>query len=155
MSWSTFWLLCMCACYYCPISIVCEQQKGNNTLSSILCDSVIIFISIQLLCISTLFYEIIRYQLSSLFIVTLILGINGLLIYNETFIEHYIFSGIALISIYIFTIIHATEHRMCQLLLLPQTFLLGACLIEKYIISYEILYIGLFAFTYLYLHVYG
>jgi hypothetical protein len=154
LSWASIWLLSMCACYTYPVYIVLKQQETNLTVSSILKDSAIIFICMIAMGLCTLCYEFTRFEWCSLWIVSLLYGIYGLLIFDESYEEHYFYGAIAFASIYIFTILQRMNWFIFVMITL-QTMLLGMILLEHTIILYEIFYIFLFAVTYFYLHFYS
>lgn len=151
-NWSTTWLIAMALCYIYPIYTVYTQFDQCPTVSSIVCESIHILLAMIGMGFFTLCYEYSQMRWASGWMVGLLIGIYGLLLYDEEYTEHYQFAGLAFMCIYGFTITYALQSILCGVILSLQTFFIGGLAIETDIIGFEVASIGLFAITYLYVH---
>jgi len=130
----------------------------DDSISSIIkneeCNK-IVFQNMIIMGIVTIFYEVFRSDISSLFsICFLLFGIYGVIIYEHTNIIHFVFCFIVFISILIFMWNHCLKknHKFLYLLLYFQQILCAAVFLQTNIISCEIFLLANFAVFYIYLH---
>lgn len=152
-------LFLMLIAYSIPISYVCFYYNCNCSISHIISDNIIIFVFMIFMGFFTILYEIERNDFYSLFFISLLLiGIYGVILYNNNHSYHYYFACLSFISILFFMIYNSfvIYDSFLFLLLLLQCILL-LLLFFNYnhgdFIHIESVYIFLFAIFYIYLHV--
>ena len=151
----------MITCYLVPICYVYFTYNSNTSVSNIICNDdckhYILFFML-LMGIGTLLYEFERNDTySQIAISILLIGIYGLIYVNEKNKIHYIFAGLAFMSILFFMIRHCyaigcNSILLSSLILEILVLLIILTNINENIFYGEIVYILNFAFYYLYLH---
>lgn len=146
--------------YLIPISYVYINYSKNHSVSNVIasknCNNVLFYSMIIMGCF-TLLYELERNDfMSMLFIVSLLIGIFGVITIYEDKIQHYFFAGLVLISIlgFMFNNCRLINCNLLYLLLYLEIILLLTILIniKKNIFYSEFFFILNFAIYYLYLH---
>jgi len=133
-----------------------KNHSVSNVINSKICNS-IIFYSMIIMGYFTLLYELERKDfMSMLFIVSLLIGIFGVITIYEDKIRHYFFAGLVLISMlgFMFYNSRIINCKLLNLLLYIEIILFLTILIniKKNIFYSEIFFILNFAIYYLYLH---
>ena len=154
-------LFCMCICYCIPILHVYSNYNSNDSISSIICNEnikYIILYSILAMSIFTIQYELLRNNIYSVVcIISLFIGIFGLILYNPTTYLHYVFAFIAFISILGFMIIHCCviDNNILYIIASIEIWLSIWIIITIWddIFYNEVLFLFLFALFYLHLHI--
>jgi len=151
----------MILCYLLPIMFVCYYYTSNNSVSNVICDNKCkhyILVFMFLMGIGTILYELERNdKYSQIIICLLLIGIYGLIYFNETYTIHYYFAFLVFIAILFFMIRHCYLTNF-NLILMSSLYLEFFTLfyiltnINDNIFYGEIIYILNFAFYYLYLH---
>uniref|UniRef100_A0A6C0JEA3 Uncharacterized protein n=1 Tax=viral metagenome TaxID=1070528 RepID=A0A6C0JEA3_9ZZZZ len=151
----------MIICYLLLIMFVYYNYTSNNTVSNVICDNkckYYILFFMFLMGIGTLLYELERNdKYSQIIICVLLIGIYGLIYFNETHTIHYYFAFLVFIDILFFMIRHCYLTN-CNVILMSSLYLEFFTLfyilinINDNIFYGEIIYILNFAFYYLYLH---
>ena len=151
----------MITSYLVPICYVYFTYNSNTSVSNIICNDdckhYILFFML-LMGIGTLLYEFDRNDTySQITISILLIGIYGLIYVNEQNKIHYIFAGLAFMSILFFMIRHCyvigcNSILLSSLILEILVLLFILTNINENIFYGEIVYILNFAFYYLYLH---
>lgn len=145
------WLGCMCISYIGAIYHVYQNYENNDTVSNILgnkrCNQTILCYMI-LMGVATLFYEYKRNDSLSFFLITwLLMGIYGILVFDETTHSHQGFALLVFFSMVGFMMHHCYEKK--------EAFLVGGILgmaIGLFDFFWgEVFLIGCFAVFYLYL----
>ena len=145
--------------YLFPILFVYYNYNYNNSVSNVISvNKCYIFIFMFFMGIATLLYELERNdKYSQIIIFLLLIGIYGVIYFNETHIFHHNFAFLVFIVILFFMIRHCYLTN-CNAILISslclQIFTLFYMLINinDNIFYGEIIYILNFAFFYLYLH---
>jgi hypothetical protein len=153
----------MLVAYAIPIYYVYYYYYGcNDSVSSILCDQNhknVILACMALMGVFTIAYELKRNDLFSVAAIgVLLLGIYGLITFDETTNLHYVFATSAFLAIFAFMARAAIVHS--DVILLVSLLLCGRLMIDvavnlqsgNPIIYAEAAYILNFAFFHLYLH---
>ena len=157
----------MISCYLIPIYYVYSSYNENNSVCNIICKEEatnIIFGSMSFMGGGALLYEIERGDIYSfLLILTMLLGIFGLIMINESNKLHYVFVFIVFISIYSFMGWHryiVGHHIALSLSMFIQT-IVAIILLYFFIVNFnmawdmfflEVFYILNYAFFYIFLH---
>lgn len=157
-------LLCMCITYMVAIYHVVIHYKENGSISNIIGDekcNQIVLPSMALMGIGTMLYEYNRNDKGCFFFIFwLLVGIYGVLFFEETTIPHYGFAGLVFSSIIGFMIYNCDKKRDFYLffMLFFQIlfFLFTVCshFLFSHIFYGETFMILQFAVFYLYLHFY-
>lgn len=148
----------MIFCYLVPICCVYLMYNSNNSVSSIICNQncqKIILCFMLFMGLGTMLYEIERSVFFSIIIMAILLiGIYGLLCFDETSSIHYLFGTIVFTAILSFMARHCGENRILwSSFLLEIVLLVGIIMNMNHNIFYaEVLFILNFAVFYLYLH---
>ena len=155
-------LLLMIISYIIPIIIVfLNFKKENKSISRIITNSdhsCLILICMILMGFFTLLYEYYRENritLSFIFIISLLIGIYGVILINVEIKIHYIFAAIVFISILGFMIEHCclTKNNLLIVILILQIlFSIMIFTFKKQFLAFEALIIANFAVFFLYLH---
>ena len=132
---------------------------NDGSISSILknnnCNE-IVFKNMTIMGITTIIYELLRYDLFSFFsIVSILIGISGVLMYDHTNTIHFVYCFIVFISILFFMFNHCykkSNNIILYLSLYIQEILCAAIFLETNIINCEIYLLANFALFYIYLH---
>jgi hypothetical protein len=137
------------------------NYTSNNSVSNVICDNKCkhyILVFMFLMGIGTILYELERNdKYSQIIICLLLIGIYGLIYFNETYTIHYYFAFLVFIAILFFMIRHCYLTNF-NLILMSSLYLEFFTLfyiltnINDNIFYGEIIYILNFAFYYLYLH---
>lgn len=151
-------LIGMILSYLLPIFYVYYYYTCNNSVSNLICSEKYnkpILLCMAIMGIFTILYELDRNDLYSISFI--LIGIYGLLLYDETFLIHYLFAVIVFIMILFFQIRHCYLTDCKHLLFLSLSISIGTLLSiilnrESDIFTLETIYIVNFAFFYLYVH---
>jgi hypothetical protein len=151
-------LISMILTYSYIIYSVASYYENNNSISSIIknknCNSKI-FVSMFIMEIFTILYEILRYNLLSfIFIFLVVIGINGLLIYDDTYFIHYIYCILVFINILLFMIHNSyyKNNNFLYFLLYLQIILSFSIVLFNNILYIEMFLLENFALYYISLH---
>ena len=145
--------------YLIPILFVVWNYNSNLSVSNVICNDdykhyILFFMG--LMGLVTLMYEMERNDTYSIYSIgTILLGIYGLICYNESNYIHYVFASIVFIGILFFMFKHQHDNVLCFLFITE-------CAIGTHILFFiddniffmEVAYIFNFAVHYLYLHFY-
>ena len=159
-------LFFMCITYFGAIYHICRNYERNGSISNIIgneeCNQTILGYMI-LMGIGTLIYEYTRNDKVSLFcIIGLLIGIYGILFFDETTYYHYLFATLIFFSIFGFMVSHCDKKKdiiLYFMLFLQVFFILGIfifllfpsiCLFDFF--CGEVCLVINFAVFYLYLH---
>ena len=133
-------------------------KETDNSISSIIkeseCNSKVFF-SMCVMGVLTIIYEILRYNiLSFISIVSLLIGIYGVIKYDYTLQIHFLYCFIVFISILIFMYnnCYLKKNLFLFVLLYLQEIMGALTFLENNIINMEIYLLGNFALFYIYLH---
>lgn len=155
-----FLLLFMIFIYiYVIYNVYNYYTKNDGSISSILknneCNE-IVFKNMTIMGITTLIYELLRCDILSFFsIVSILIGISGVLLYDHTNTIHFVYCFIVFIGILVFMFNHCYKKRnniILYLSLYIQEILCAVILLQTNIINYEIYLLANFALFYIYLH---
>lgn len=131
---------------------------NDGSISSILenkhCNEVV-FKNMTIMNILTICYELLRCDLISFFsIFFVVIGIYGVLLYEQTNNMHFVYCFIVFISILIFMYNHCCKknHIILYLSLYTQQILCAVIFLQTNLINCEIYLLANFAFFYTYLH---
>ena len=149
--------------YLIPIIYVYYYFKDNKSVSSIICDdkcrgNILFFMGIMGLI--TIIYELERKDnITLLLILSLLIGIYGVIKTEESCKIHYIFAGIVFLSIFAFMARNCWKNGcffLYFLLFLQLLMIISTIInINNDIFYQEVIFIVNFAFFYLYLHYIG
>jgi len=146
--------------FYAIYNVCCYYEKSNKSISSIIKDencNQSVFISMIIMGLLTLIYEITRHDAFSFFcIIFLLIGIYGVLLYDHYNQLHFVFCFIVFISILFFMYNHCLKKEWILLfaLLYIQEILSAIILLQSEIMNCEIYLLVNFAIFYIILHFY-
>lgn len=153
-------LFCMLLCYSIPLVYVYSNYYSNTSLSNIICDENItnvIFGSMTMMSVFTLYYEYLSDNITSLGIIGLLfIGIYGVILLPECNPLHYVFAVLCFLSILGFMIYYCCIlhdyilYSLTSLLIWVSLWILAT--FQQNIFYGEISFLALFATFYLYLH---
>ena len=154
-------LLFLCIFYLIPISYVYHGYNSKHSISSIICNKNIKYIILFFMGwmgLLSILYELYRNDVVSMVIITvLVICIWCLIIFDETYSIHNVFTFVVFISILLFNLRHYYLRNNNIVLLLSLivsiiVFMYILCNFKKQIFYHQVIYILNFTFVYLYLH---
>lgn len=154
-------LLFLCIFYLIPISYVYHGYNSNHSISSIICNKNIKYIILFFMGwigILSILYELYRNDVVSMIIITtIVISTWCLIIFDEKYTIHNIFSAIVFSSIILFYLRHYYLRSNNILLLISVIVSILLCMyivcnFNKDIFYHQVIYILNFTFVYLYLH---
>ena len=157
---NSLFLLMLTLYLYVVYTVYHYYTTGDGSISSIIkneeCNR-IVFTNMSVMCITTLFYELLRGDtFSFVTVLFLITGVIGVILYDCTlyYTIHYTFCFMVFISILLFMFHHCyrVNHIILYLLLYLQEILGAVTLLETNIMNGEIILLVNFAVYYIYLH---
>ena len=166
MNNKNIFLLCMMTTFIFSVFYIYINYSQNNSISSIICNEEcknIILISMIIMSIFTILYELERKDnISLLIMIFLLVGLYGVINIKEEKNIHYVFAGIVFISMIVFMVKHLfinnnlTNNNLLFIILLFQAVLLIITFINlnihNNIFFLEVFYIVNFAVFYILLH---
>lgn len=154
-------LLFICIFYLIPISYVYDRYNSNHSISSIICNKNIKYIILFFMGwmgILSILYEAYRNDFVSMIIITiLVISVWCLIIFDEKYTIHKLFTFVVFIRFILFNLRHYYLQNNNIVLLLSLIvsivlFMYILCNFNKHIFYHQVIYILNITFVYLYLH---
>jgi hypothetical protein len=154
-------LLVLIGIFYCaPILYVCCHYSGHKSISHITYKNNIQYIVLYLITLLTIFiipYELLRTNsYSILFVICMMIGIFGCMIYKRLQFLHYVYAGIGCLFIVLFMLYHSIMRNDSVLytITIIELLLYISMIIyfNDHIFYNEFIFLFLFGVFYVYLH---